>query len=90
MVEASRTDTPTGAKGVLAPIHRIHRSRSTMLRLSVAGMLTTLVVGGVAALSSYRGTFATGAVCSLLAVLLLWGRVFPRMAARARFANEVT
>lgn len=50
MVDASRTDTPTGAKGVLAPIHRIHRSRSTMLRLSVAGMLTTLVVGGVAAL----------------------------------------
>ena len=52
--------------------------------------LGSLVVGGVAALSSYRGTFATGAVCSLLAVALLWGRVVPRMAARARFANEVT
>ena len=52
--------------------------------------LGSLVVGGVAALSSYRGTFATGAVCSMLAVLLLWGRVVPRMTARARLANEVS
>ncbi len=52
--------------------------------------LGSLVVGGVAALSSYRGTFATGAVCALLAVVLLWGRVVPRMAARGRLANEVT
>jgi MFS family permease len=52
--------------------------------------LGSLVVGGVAALTSYRGTFATGAVCSLLAVLLLWGRVVPRMVARGQFANEVT
>ncbi|WP_319029088.1 transglycosylase family protein [Dietzia sp. PP-33] len=50
MVDDARTDTPEGATGVFAPIHRIHRSRSTMLRVSVAGMLTTLVVGGVAAL----------------------------------------
>ena len=55
MVDDARTDTPTGARpdgtrGLLDPIHRLHRSRSTMLRLSVAGMLTTLVVGGVAAL----------------------------------------
>jgi predicted MFS family arabinose efflux permease len=52
--------------------------------------LGSLVVGGVAALTSYRGTFATGAVCSCLAVWLLWGRVVPRLAARARVANEVT
>ncbi|KAA0919205.1 resuscitation-promoting factor [Dietzia sp. ANT_WB102] len=51
MVDDARTDTPEGTKGLLAPIQRIHRSRSTMLRLSVAGMLTTLVVGGVAAVN---------------------------------------
>lgn len=50
MVDDARTDTPPDATGVFAPLHRIHRSRSTMLRLSVAGMLTTLVVGGVSAL----------------------------------------
>ena len=50
MVDDARTDTPKNATGVFAPIHRIHRSRSTMLRLSVAGMLATLVVGGVSAL----------------------------------------
>ncbi|HMT48631.1 resuscitation-promoting factor [Dietzia sp. UBA5065] len=54
MVDDARTDIPTGTgpgtKGLLTPVHRIHRSRSTMLRLSVAGMLATLVVGGVAAL----------------------------------------
>ena len=55
MADDARTDTPTGARpdgtrGLLDPIHRLHGSRSTMLRLSVAGMLTTLVVGGVAAL----------------------------------------
>ncbi|MBB1013812.1 DUF348 domain-containing protein, partial [Dietzia schimae] len=55
MVDDARTDTPTGARptatrGMLAPVKRLHESRSTMLRLSVAGMLTTLVVGGVAAL----------------------------------------
>ena len=55
MVDDARTDTPTGARpaanrGLLAPVQRLHESRSTMLRLSVAGMLTTLVVGGVAAL----------------------------------------
>lgn len=50
MVDDARTDTPSQAKGVMAPLHRIHRSRSTMLRASVAGMLATLVVGGVAAL----------------------------------------
>lgn len=50
MVDDARTNTPSEAKGVLAPLHRIHRSRSTMLRASVAGMLATLVVGGVAAL----------------------------------------
>ena len=52
--------------------------------------LGSLVVGGVAALTSYRGTFATGAICSALAVLLLWGRVVPRMVARGQFADEVT
>ena len=52
--------------------------------------LGSLVVGGVAALTSYRGTFATGAVCSVLAVVLLWGRVVPRMVARGQFANEIT
>ena len=51
MADDARTDTPTGARpdgtrGLLDPIHRLHGSRSTMLRLSVAGMLTTLVVGG--------------------------------------------
>jgi MFS family permease len=51
--------------------------------------LGSLVVGAVAALTSYRGTFAAGALCSVLAVFLLWGRVVPRMAARARLANEV-
>jgi predicted MFS family arabinose efflux permease len=51
--------------------------------------LGSLVVGGVAALTSYRGTFAAGAVCSALAVVLLWGRVVPRMVARGQFANEV-
>ncbi len=56
MVDDARTDTPTGARpaatrGMLAPVKRLHESRSTMLRLSVAGMLTTLVVGGVAALN---------------------------------------
>ena len=50
MVDDARTDTPAGPKGMLAPLHRIHTSRSTMLRVSMAGMLTTLVVGGVAAL----------------------------------------
>ncbi|MGN0101519.1 MAG: transglycosylase family protein [Dietzia sp.] len=55
MVDDARTDTPTGdrptaTRGLLEPIHRLHGSRSTMLRLSVAGMLGTLVVGGVAAL----------------------------------------
>lgn len=50
MVDDARTDTRTDAGGVFAPIRRIHRSRSTMLRLSLAGMLTTLVVGGVSAL----------------------------------------
>ena len=46
----ARTDTPAGPTGLLAPVTRLQQSRSTMLRLSVAGMLTTLVVGGVAAL----------------------------------------
>ena len=50
MVDDARPGTPTNANGVLAPIHRIHRSRSTLLRASVAGMLATLVAGGVAAL----------------------------------------
>ena len=55
MVDDARTDAPEGErpaapKSLLAPVKRIHQSRSTMLRLSVAGMLTTLVVGGVAAL----------------------------------------
>lgn len=55
MVDDIRTNAPEGArpagpKGLLSPVKRIHESRSTMLRLSVAGMLTTLVVGGVAAL----------------------------------------
>ena len=56
MVDDARTDTPTGTKGLLAPVRRLNRSRSTMLRVSVAGMLTTLVVGGVAALDQ-RTTF---------------------------------
>ena len=49
MVDA-RTDTPAGPTGLLAPVKRLQQSRSTMLRLSLAGMLTTLVAGGVAAL----------------------------------------
>ena len=49
MVDA-RTDTPDGPTGVLAPVKRLQQSRSAMLRLSLAGMLTTLVAGGVAAL----------------------------------------
>ncbi|AVM63188.1 resuscitation-promoting factor [Dietzia sp. oral taxon 368] len=58
MADDARTGTPTGARpdgtrGLLDPIHRLHGSRSTMLRLSVAGMLTTLVVGGVAALEQH-------------------------------------
>jgi MFS family permease len=52
--------------------------------------LGSLVVGAVAALTTYRGTFATGAVCSVLAVLLLWGRVVPRMVARGQFVGEIT
>ena len=52
--------------------------------------LGSLVVGGVAALTSYRGSFAAGAVCAALAVLLLWRRVLPRMAARGQLANEVS
>ena len=44
------TDTPRGPKGLLAPVKRIHQSRSALLRWSVAGMLTTLVAGGVAAM----------------------------------------
>ena len=44
------TDTRQGTKGMLAPVKRIHQSRSALLRWSVAGMLTTLVVGGVAAM----------------------------------------
>ncbi|GMU78276.1 MAG: MFS transporter [Acidimicrobiia bacterium] len=42
----------------------------------------SLLVGGVAALTSYRGAFATGAVTSVLAVVVLWQIVVPR---RARF-----
>ncbi|GAA4259936.1 transglycosylase family protein [Dietzia aurantiaca] len=57
MADDARTGTPTDTgngtrqepKGLLAPVTRIHRSRSALLRWSVAGMLTTLVVGGVAA-----------------------------------------
>jgi uncharacterized protein YabE (DUF348 family) len=43
-------ETPAGAKGLLAPVKRIHESRSALLRWSVGGMLATLVVGGVAAM----------------------------------------
>ena len=50
MVDDARTDAPAAAKGALAPLRRLNSSRSTMLRLSVAGMLTTLVVGGVSAM----------------------------------------
>lgn len=50
MVDDARPDTDADPTGVLAPLHRIHRSRSTMLRVSVAGMLATLVVGGVSVL----------------------------------------
>lgn len=42
----------------------------------------SLLVGGVAALTSYRGAFATGAVTSVLAVVVLWQIVVPR---RSRF-----
>ncbi|HHX86329.1 MAG TPA: DUF348 domain-containing protein [Actinomycetales bacterium] len=50
MVDDARPDTPAEKTGALAPIHRLNRSRSGLLRASVAGMLATLVVGGVAAL----------------------------------------
>lgn len=56
MTDDARTDTPAGAatsagtKGLLAPVKRIHNSRSALLRWSVAGMLTTLVAGGAAAM----------------------------------------
>ncbi len=46
--ETTGTDTPQGNTGLLDPVNRIHQSRSALLRWSVAGMLTTLVVGGVA------------------------------------------
>lgn len=56
MADDARTETPAegnttaATKGMLAPVKRIHESRSALLRWSVAGMLTSLVVGGVAAL----------------------------------------
>ena len=56
MVDDARTDTPAasggrpGGAGLLGPVKRLHESRSSLLRWSVAGMLSTLVVGGVAAM----------------------------------------
>ena len=56
MTDDARTDAPAGdatsagTKGLLAPVKRIHNSRSALLRWSVAGMLTTLVAGGAAAM----------------------------------------
>jgi len=46
----------------------------------------SLLVGGVAALTSYRGAFAAGAVGSVLGVVMLWRRVLPRQA-RLRTAD---
>lgn len=56
MVDDARTDTPAASGGrpggarLLGPVKRLHESRSSLLRWSVAGMLSTLVVGGVAAM----------------------------------------
>ena len=42
----------------------------------------SLLVGGVAAFFGYRGAFAAGAVACGIGLVLLWGRVVPRMNAR--------
>jgi MFS family permease len=49
----------------------------------------SLVVGAVAALSSYRGAFAAGGAGALVGVVVLWQWVVPRMA-RARLADAST
>ncbi|MFM8305188.1 MAG: MFS transporter, partial [Actinomycetota bacterium] len=46
----------------------------------------SLVVGGIAALTSYRGAFAAGAVSAAIGVMVLWVWVVPRLA-RARLAS---
>lgn len=46
----------------------------------------SLVAGGVAALTSYRGAFAAGAVGAVVAIVVLWRSVLPRMA-RLRLAD---
>lgn len=46
----------------------------------------SLVVGGVAALTSYRGAFAASSVTALIGVAILWQWVVPRLA-RARLAD---
>ena len=46
----------------------------------------SLVVGGVAALTSYRGAFAASAIASVFGVAILWRWVVPRLA-RARLAD---
>jgi predicted MFS family arabinose efflux permease len=48
--------------------------------------LGSLFVGGVAALSSYRGAFAAGAVGAVIGMGILWQWVVPRLA-RARLAD---
>lgn len=57
----SQSSTPEGAPTApvdhhhrRGPLHRIHTSRSLMLRLSTAAMLGTLVVGGVSVLESRK------------------------------------
>lgn len=44
--------------------------------------LGSLIVGGVAALTSYQGAFAAGAVGSVIGVAILWQRVVPTLVRR--------
>jgi len=48
--------------------------------------LGSLLVGGIAALTSYRGAFAASSVATLVGVALLWQWVVPRLH-RARVAD---